>query len=361
MIRSFQHGDRDFITTYEKEKLRAAILKKERNSFIANEVADNCMEFIKNGVFIEDGTNANSIGKEKAEDHLFRMKASEGESYLEKIQNYTNGIIAELIEEEKQKNNGENDREEKENIEEEIEALTKRFIDRTRTEGNNIQDPDEMDLEADVVQRTLNLIKKRSQEKERKRTKNKRMSDMSKMSVSQAIFGKNMLMYKAIKKQLKVRVRRKKEETIYISIDNSGSMREFREKALKFVKEVVQYSKEVMYTTWNEKVNGPFKRVKDKINFDPTGNDDLYSCTLESIEQAPEGTSLVVGTDGTTYLTEDEFKRILKKAKKKEIHFVLMSFGETRNYQVPKGFEDRLIASKNRIDQKSDESWDWID
>lgn len=313
---------------------------------LAKEVADNTYEFINDGKFIIQDSEISDEYVKIMEEELCRIKSTDGETPLEKITTYINELLQEITEkEEKDKKEGKGrPGDVKKEIEKEIEE-EKQKADRTRSQGNEKNKKTEERKFEKALEDGIRFISKKSKKKERKREKISKMSQIHQMNKTQAMFGDKILLYKAAKKQLRIKTRVHKKEKIYISIDNSGSMQDVMDKVAKFMAEIKKSKKEIFYTTWNERVNFPFEKLSSTYKFLPVGNDSLYDCSVESIEMIDEKESiLVVITDGTTYLDKSEFIRLFNDSEKKNIHLMLISFGPTDNYRIPEGYEDRLIA-----------------
>ena len=343
----------DFIKDKELESLGRAINRYYVYDYeggfwhMSNWLAENTVEkifpFIDGGKYVCDGEDLGK-GEEELLNILYGIKSSEGNTPIEKIQNYRNQLISDIIEDEKKrlKEEGESEDEKttEKRIKEEIEDL-----DRTRANQGNARIVESQSFE-DALEEAIHFLTNKSKEKERKRQYNKELSQMHQMNKTQAMFGEKLLLYRAVKKRLKVKTRARKENAIYVSMDNSGSMaeRDRPKKAKDFIARLYKSGHRIMYTSWNSDLNGPFEKINGSFRFDPDGEDSLFHCSKRSIEETEEGASLVMITDGTTYLELEETELLFKLAEKKNIHLILVSFGKKDNYDIPEDKKDRLIA-----------------
>ena len=346
------------------------------DEMVLNEIENNMYDFLSNEESVyHDQVKAtkekHKIHKKVArdtqnylDDLMFTAKAIDGKSPLDKLQNLAayvkERLLAEQKEEQSKQNKGEGKPNKGEDLEEELKRR-KEEIDRTRSElERQRQDEQQINSKDEVLRKSLELITELSKEKERRRTKIERVSQVHQASKVQMALGKELLLYKAIKKSLRVKTRTRKDKRVYISVDASGSMQEVHHLVKKFISELLASKQfDVQYVTWNETLNGKFVKITDKFRYSPDGEDNLYRCSKQSIEEITEKAVLFVITDGTTYLCESEFKEMIDLAKAKDVAYNLISFGRTSNYCPPKGYEDRLIAySAKGIKSLSDDYYE---
>lgn len=274
-----------------------------------------------------------------------RLIMSEGQDDLEKLNNFTSEVINEIHDRVTSEKNEKEAQDAKSRFNEKLEKKVKDIESkRTRSDGKTMSQVREMDV-ANFLDSAFKIIASKSKSNTRERTKLKLIKDIPKMAKSQSIFGKNILMYKAVKKSLKGRVKNEKE-SLYISIDNSGSMTSYQKKLKESINKILKPDIDVFYSTWNESLNFDFKKLNGSLKFFPDGNDNIYRSSKDSIEKTPSNQTLIIISDGTTYLEKDECIELLDKSSKKGINFYLLTLGSSSNYSFPSEYSDRLLCLK---------------